>query len=434
MIETRFKKTDIGEIPEDWEVDSLGNIINVLTDYTANGSFASLAENVTYLDCIDYARLVRLTDLRVNFKNDGVYVSKASYNYLKKSKLYGGEILLANVGAYAGYSFVYPPKLPFIGTLGPNMFLIKLDNNKIQNSYGIYIFIYGAVFKQLLSKASSSAQPKLNKDNVRECLFSYPKDKDEQQRIATALTDIDTLLSSLNKKIAKKKLIKQGAMQQLLTGKKRLAGFTEPWVEKELGYVCDIKDGTHQTPKYDLSGIPFYSVETVTNNDFKHVKYISIKEHLKLIQRYRIKKGDVLMTRIGSIGLCKYIDWGVFASFYVSLALLKFENDSLARYFTHYSTTKDFQKEINNHSLQFATPKKINLGNIKLVKIKFPYSKAEQAAIANILSDMDKEIEELEAKRAKYEQVKQGMMQQLLTGKIRLVKNDTESFFCDEKN
>lgn len=196
MNETRFKKTDIGEVPEDWDIDSLGNIINVLTDYTANGSFASLAENVTYLDHIDYARLVRLTDLRANFKNNGIYVSKSSYDFLKKSKLHGGEILLANVGAYAGYSFVYPKKMPFVGTLGPNMFLIKLDNNRIQDSYGIYIFIYGCVFDQLLSKATSSAQPKLNKDNVRECLFSCPKDKKEQQRIATVLSDIDVLLST----------------------------------------------------------------------------------------------------------------------------------------------------------------------------------------------------------------------------------------------
>src|SRR5574344_2193467 len=111
----------------------------------------------------------------------------------------------------------------------------------------------------------------------------------------------------------------------------------EDWEVKKLGEIAYIKDGTHQTPKYVNVGIPFYSVETVVNNDFKNTKYISFKEHKQLTSKFRIEKGDVLMTRIGSIGVCKYIDWNVDASFYVSLTLLKFKSDTLARFFTHYS-------------------------------------------------------------------------------------------------
>lgn len=99
-----MKKTGISWfplIPVDWQTGRIKDILSVLTDYTANGSFGDLAKNVTYLDYEDYARLVRLTDLRESLKNMGVYVDEDGYNYLSKSSLFGGEILVANVGAYA---------------------------------------------------------------------------------------------------------------------------------------------------------------------------------------------------------------------------------------------------------------------------------------------------------------------------------------------
>lgn len=391
MIETRFKKTDIGEVPEDWKIKKIGEICDITT---GNHNTQDKIENGLYPFFVRSPQVERINSFSFDCEavltaGDGVGTGKV-FHYIN--------------GKFEVHQRVY------------------VMRNFVKNTAGKFFYWYFSenFHSRVHSMTAKSSVDSVRKKMIAEMDFLLPP-FNEQQRIATALSDIDALLCALNKKIEKKKLIKQGAMQQLLTGKKRLAGFTEPWIEKELGYVCDIKDGTHQTPKYEQSGIPFYSVETVTNNNFKHVKYISAKEHLQLTQRYRIEKGDVLMTRIGSIGLCKYIDWDVYASFYVSLALLKFESDSLAKYFAHYSMTRDFQMDVNNHSLQFATPKKINLGNIKLVKIKYPSSKSEQTAIATILSDMDKEIEQLEAKRAKYEQVKQGMMQQLLTGKIRLI-------------
>ena len=116
------------------------------------------------------------------------------------------------------------------------------------------------------------------------------------------------------------------------------------------------------------------------------------------------------MTRIGSIGVCKLVDWEVNASFYVSLALLKIKCGCFPNYICQYSKTSSFTKEINNNSLQFAVPKKINLGPISNIKIVLPdYN--EQKRIAGVLSDMDIEIELLEKKLAKYKQLKKGLMQ-----------------------
>ena len=101
----------LGEVPEHWEVSKFGFLKTVLTDYTANGSFADLKKNVNYLDSPGYARLVRLTDLRMALCNDdGVWVDESAYRYLAKSALHGGEFLLANVGAYAGLFYQMPYK------------------------------------------------------------------------------------------------------------------------------------------------------------------------------------------------------------------------------------------------------------------------------------------------------------------------------------
>lgn len=122
------------QIPANWATARLKDVISVLTDYTANGSFADLAKNVEYHDYDDYARLVRLTDLRDNLENPGVYVDKESYEYLGKSKLFGNEILVANVGAYAGLFCEMPP-IDMPATLGPNMFLIRTNQRILDDKF-----------------------------------------------------------------------------------------------------------------------------------------------------------------------------------------------------------------------------------------------------------------------------------------------------------
>ena len=194
----------------------------------------------------------------------------------------------------------------------------------------------------------------------------------------------------------------------------------EDWEVKSIGDICVVKDGTHQTPNYTYFGIPFYSVENISNNDFSNVKYISEEEHIILSSNSKIEKGDVLMTRIGSIGCCKYIDWEVKASFYVSLALLKFQDDECARYFTHYSETNLFKDEIEQNSLQFAVPQKINLGNIPKIRIILPSILKEQQAIADALTKVDNLIMSLSKVIEKKKLIKKGAMQKLLSGEMRL--------------
>ncbi len=193
----------------------------------------------------------------------------------------------------------------------------------------------------------------------------------------------------------------------------------EEWEVRLLGEVATIRDGTHQTPKYVPAGIPFFSVEHVTSGDFRNTKFISEQEHRFLTRSFKIEKGDILMTRIGSIGDCKLIDWDVDASFYVSLALLKICHGHSAAYIAHYSKTASFQKEVELHSLQSAIPKKINLGPISNVRIALP-PPPEQCTIAEALSDVDRLLGGLDRLIAKKCDLKQAATQQLLTGQTRL--------------
>src|SRR5262249_6387378 len=159
---------------------------------------------------------------------------------------------------------------------------------------------------------------------------------------------------------------------------------------------------------------PFYSVENITANDFVNTKFISEQEHNRLIKRCKPEKGDILLTRIGSIGDTKLIDWDVEASIYVSLALLKVNELIDARYLHCYSKCRQFVKDMEDRSLMNASPKKINMGDIGDVPIPVPQL-LERITIATILTDMDTEVAALEEKLAKARQLKQGMMQELLT-------------------
>lgn len=260
----------------------------------------------------------------------------------------------------------------------------------------------------------------VTKNELTKFSIDLPMNINEQIEIARILTTWDQAIETLGKLIDAKAKFKKCLMQKLLTGAKRLPGFSDKWEVKRLGEIAEVKDGTHQTPRYVTHGIPFYSVENVTNNNFTDTKYISEEEHNFLTKNFRIEKGDILMTRIGSIGDCKLIDWKVNASFYVSLALLKIKSNASSEFIFHYSKSDSFKKQAEIRSLQWAIPKKINLGEISEIRIFIPPTVREQTAIAKILTTVDIEIEYLKHKLDLFSSQKNGLMQKLLTGKIRI--------------
>lgn len=414
-MKSGYKMTEVGVIPEDWEVKTLGKLACI------NGRIGF--RGYTVKDLVrkgEGAIAIGGKHISKNFLDisDAEYISWKKYYESPEIMVRKGDIVLAQRGTLGKSALIKSDIGP--ATINPSLVLI--NKIKCNNLYLIYNIQSSSVTDYIQQINAQTSIPMISQKQIEGIKIAIAKSDSEQTAIATALSDADSLISALTKKIEKKKAIKQGLMQQLLTGKKRLPGFNDKWKSMLLGDIAEVKDGTHQTPQYVKSGgKPFYSVENVTADDFKNVKHILLEEHKALTSNYRIEKGDVLMTRIGSIGCCKYVDWDVDASFYVSLALLKINEKYDSKFISYLSNIKSFKEEVMLNSLVFAIPQKINLGNISLIKVYIPSSKAEQTAIANILSDCDSEIAALEEKRDKYKEIKQGMMQQLLTGKIRLI-------------
>ena len=166
------------------ELKPLNEILDIVTDFVANGSFKSLNENVTYQSQKDYARLIRLVDYNNKFsEHNSIYVTEKSYKFLQKSKLFGGEIIISNVGANLGTVFKCP-KLDTPMTLGPNAIMIK---SKINDDYLYYYFCSEAGQKNLLSLVSGSAMPKFNKTDFKKLLVPVPNG-DIQQHIVNTIS------------------------------------------------------------------------------------------------------------------------------------------------------------------------------------------------------------------------------------------------------
>ena len=167
------------------------------------------------------------------------------------------------------------------------------------------------------------------------------------------------------------------------------------WETASLGSITKIYDGTHYTPKYTEKGIPFYSVEQVTSNNFSKTKFVSEADYMKACKRAKIEKDDILMTRIGDIGTAKHVDWEPKADFYVSLVLIKSNEAFDSRYMSYYINGSSFKRELWFRTIHVAFPVKINLGEIGKCAVCLP-PLHEQKAIADTLATWDEAIEKTE--------------------------------------
>ena len=201
------------------------------------------------------------------------------------------------------------------------------------------------------------------------------------------------------------------------------------WGKKKLGTITEIYDGTHQTPQYIKEGVPFYSVEHVTADQFNETKLISEESFEQEKKRVKLEEGDILMTRIGSVGAAKLIDWDVRASFYVSLALIKKSPNFSNQYLVQHIKSQIFQRELWKRTIHVAFPKKINLGEIGKCIVQLP-SKEEQQIIALFLSSVDTKIEQLGKKNGLLEQYKKGVMQKLFNQDVRF-KDEQGNYYPD---
>lgn len=339
----------------------------------------------------------------------------------KSREVHVGDFILSN-----SMSFGRPYILNIDGCIHDGWLTIQEYKNTFYSEYLYYLLSSDLVYQQYISMAAGSSVKNLNKDKVSALTVVYPT-LPEQERIAEALSDVDNLIISLEKLIAKKKAIKQGTMQELLTGKKRLPGFSGEWREIKLKDIClKITDGSHESPLESNVGYYMPSVKDMTDVgfDYSNCKIISYEDFKKLERNgCRPDVGDVLIAKDGSILKYAFVqekreDIVILSSIAIIKPISSFvDSYFLAQYFRQHNF---IEKVIIDYKSGTGVPR-IVLNGFKQITLFIPKSVAEQTSIASILSDMDSEIEALEEKLKKTRQVKQGMMQELLTGRIRLV-------------
>jgi type I restriction enzyme S subunit len=423
LTKTKFKKTELGLIPEDWKIYDVRSLIDLLTDYDANGSFASVAENVNVFDSEEYAWYVRSTDLENNSKmSDVKYVNESSYNFLKKTALFGGELLFLKRGDI-GKVYLFKMKTKR-ATVAPNLYLLKI--NKYSSSKYLYYFFTSRLGQlQLKSKNASSTLGALYKDDVKDILVCLPPTLTEQKAIATALSDVDEMIAKLEKLIEKKKAIKQGVMQQLLTpphkGGKRLEGFSGEWVEVSLDEVAELKNGyAFKSSEYDDKGA--YTVVTIAN---VQSGYMDISNSNKIallptdIQKHQqLLINDILISMTGNVGrVCLVSSNHCLLNQRVGLIAGKGIDEEFLYFRLCFN---DFTNSMIIAAQGGAQP---NIGKKEILgfRVFIPPSNAEQKAISTIIKTISDEILSLKKRLNKLSDFKQGMMQELLTGRTRLI-------------
>lgn len=401
-IGQEYKMTEIGAIPKAWNVIELGEISRY-----EGGSQPYL--NYFSDRChVGYIRLIQIRD----YKTDkyAVYIPSA----LARKTCDENDIMIGRYG---------PPIFQILrGLKGAyNVALIKaIPNEKINRSFFYYTLTRNDLFQliELLSRRSSG-QTGVDLIGLKTFKIALPP-IEEQTAIATALSDIDALISALDKKVAKKQQIKQGAMQQLLTGKKRLAGFSKncsykmtelgsipaDWEVKKIGELTNIITGNKNTQDKIEDGMyPFFVRSQIVER----------------INSYSFD-GEGVLTAGDGVGTGKvyhYIN-GKF-DFHQRVYLIhNFDSRLNANYFYCFFS-RYFYDRINQMTAKSSVDS-VRREMISDMPIILP-SINEQTAIAQVLTDMDNEINQLETERDKYKQIKAGMMQQLLTGKIRLTSN-----------
>lgn len=408
-----YKKTEVGIIPEDWEVkplkrisprQSVGLVINPSTYFDKAGTVPILVGSNVSENSIDSTSANRITS--------------SSNEMLSTSRLAAGDLVTVRVGD-PGVTAVVPPELD--GCNCASMMIVRrhpsFDShwlcsamNSRQGRRQVEHVQYGTAQKQF---------------NISDAVdFCYPVPPvPEQRAIAAALTNVDALLAALERIIAKNRAVKLAAMQQLLTGRTRLSEFQGKWEPRELKQIIrDFIVPMRDKPKRFGGGVPWCRIE-----DFEG-KYLSGSKSGQCVDDSTIREmnlkvhppGTLLVSCSANLGKCAIVRRPLVTN-QTFIGLVADHSIASTEFLFYYFS---FNAAALNNQASGTTISYLSRKQFEAFPVIIPAQREEQMAIANILSDMDAEIAALEWRREKAKAIRQGMMQALLTGRIRLVQSE----------
>lgn len=391
-----YKRTEVGEIPEDWVVASIG-------------SMAALYQPTTISE--------------KDFTECGypVYGANGLVGYYSKWNHENWQVTVTCRGSTCGTVNRTVSKSWITG----NSMVLNCDENDVVDKEFFYHLICGQDFSDCIT---GTGQPQIVRGPLAAFRLALPPTHDEQREIAKPLIETDALIESLEKLVAKKRAIKQGAMQSLLNGAKRLPGFTETWNDQRLGSLGSTYGGLTGVTKDDFAQgaaryVTFMNVMTNVIVDMRSLAPVRVRTP---DAQTRVRKGDLLLNGSsetpGEVGLCALVPEDS-PDVYLNSFCFGFRlNDSASAnglYLAHWFRSCEGRRRLWSLA-QGAI--RYNLSKTALLQVALPLpSPREQTAIAEVLVDLDADLDATTARLDKARAIKQGMMQELLTGRIRLV-------------
>lgn len=436
-----YKQTEIGIMPKDWCVDSLGNL----------GKF----KNGINKPARDFGFGFPFVNLMDVFGKPSI-CSDENLGLLNSTDLDRKEFSLINGDVLFIRSSVKPSGVGLTTVLTAELkdtvysgFLIRFrSNSSLNNEFKKHCFYEKNFRNRVISGSTVSANTNINQDSLKEILIAYPESIQEQKSIASVLSDVDILISELEKLIAKKQAIKTATMQQLLTGRTRLPQFAlredgskKGYKQSELGKIPEdwevstiggislvpMQNGLFYEPKRKGKGVPLINVgDMYTSAPIEPGCLELFDATPSEIKTFKAQNGDLFFTRSSivpsGIAYCNIFEKdAVEAVFDSHLIRVRPDPELMDSRYLYLNCISLHARKFLISASKTATMTTIDQGAIKKCPVLVPPSE-EQTAIATLISDMDNEIQALERRLAKTRKIKQGMMQELLTGKTRLIK------------
>ena len=409
-VKAGYQKTEAGLLPVDWEVAPLGSFVGI-----TSGASPSLFRFSG--GCIPYFKVEQLSSAEK-------YLDATDTPYLfdRGDTVPGQSVMFAKRGAAIALNKVRILKqASFMDT---NLMALT-PREGLECEYLYYALEHIGLWRF----ADTTSIPQINNKHVKPLSFPLPS-LPEQRAIATALSDVDALLDGLDRLIAKKRDLKQAAMQQLLTGKKRLPGFHGEWEVKAMPKVCWFQEGPGvRNTQFTTSGVKLLNGTNIFRGRISldtTERFISQSEAHGPYAHFLAECGDIVIACSG-ISVAKFHEKVAVVSaehlpFCMNTSTMRFKpnlEDLAPSYLSHFLMSDIFKRQIAPQATGSA---QLNFGPSHVSKVTVPLPAVpEQSAIAAVLSDMDAELTALTQRRDKTRALKQGMMQELLTGRTRLV-------------
>lgn len=393
LLTEKYKQTEIGLIPSDWKVDFIKNIAQIKT---GSRNTQDRLENGLYPFFVRSQTIERIN----------------SYCYDGEAILTAGDgVGVGKVIHYVNEKFDCHQRVYRISDFKSNI-----------NGYYFYLYFSNNFYNRIMQMTAKSSVDSVRMEMIADMQIPLPPTLQEQTLIATALSNADTWITNLENLLAKKRQIKQGALQELLKPKK-------DWEVKKLGSISDItsagidkKINENEVPVTLLNYLDVYRRDYIYKSELNH----KVTAPLDKVSSCDVREGDIfltpsseLRTEIGISAIAMENMEGVVYSYHINRLRYKSGIDKM--FGLYLLKTNNFLLQAETFCEGSGKRYVVSMGKFREMEVSYPKSKDEQKRIATILTDMDLEIEQLEFKIDKAKKVKQGMMQELLTGKIRLV-------------